>query len=166
MIDRVIRAATLASAIGSGMMAALLLTFSIFVMRALGRLPSAQGIAKMQSLNVAILNPLFGLAFMGTTVSCLFLLVTAPSTAHQPASVGRTAGALLFLIGTIAVTFVINVPLNNALAKLNPTSIQAAKYWAHYRAHWTAWNHIRAVAATGAAVTLALAFRSLVRTAH
>jgi hypothetical protein len=34
-------------------------TFSSFVMKALARLPSAEGIAAMQSINVVVLNPSF-----------------------------------------------------------------------------------------------------------
>jgi hypothetical protein len=40
-------------------MAGFFFAFSVCVMRALGQLPLEQGIASMQSINVAILNPLF-----------------------------------------------------------------------------------------------------------
>jgi len=122
-------------------------------------MPPERGIAKMQSLNAAILNPLFGLVFLGTTVLCVFLAVTAPSTSNRPGSALRLTGAILFLVGTIIVTFVVNVPLNDALAKLTPSSSAAASFWQQYQSQWTAWNHLRAVAAVGATVALALAFR-------
>jgi uncharacterized membrane protein len=44
-----------------------------------------------------------------------------------------------------AVTFLVNVPLNEALARANPTSDTAARIWASYYGPWTAWNHVRAV---------------------
>ena len=39
----------------------------------------------MQAMNSAILNPLFGLVFGGTTVLCLVLAVTAPFTTDDVA---------------------------------------------------------------------------------
>ena len=46
-------------------MAGTLFAFSVFVMRALGRLPAAHGIAAMQSINIAVVNPWFMTVFMG-----------------------------------------------------------------------------------------------------
>jgi uncharacterized membrane protein len=49
--------------------------------------------------------------------------------------------------GVFAVTFLVNVPLNEALAGTNPTSDTAASLWANYYGPWTTWNHVRAVCA-------------------
>ena len=56
-------AAILAAALGSGLIGGLFFAFSSFVMKALGRLPPAKGIAAMQEINVVVLNPLFFAAF-------------------------------------------------------------------------------------------------------
>ena len=53
------------------------------------------------------------------------------------------AGGLLYLVGCIFVTFAFNVPLNNALAKVDPLSAEGADVWEKYRSRWTAWNHVR-----------------------
>jgi uncharacterized membrane protein len=55
-----------------------------------------------------------------------------------------------------------NVPRNNALAVLPPASSEAAKLWVAYLSSWTAWNHVRTIAALAATVlfTIALRFRS------
>ena len=45
--------------------------FSAFVMQALARLPPAQGIAAMQSINVAAVTPPFMVALFGTALACL-----------------------------------------------------------------------------------------------
>ena len=52
------------------------------------------------------------------------------------------------LTQTFAVTFLVNVPLNEALAGANPTSDTAANIWANYYGPWTIWNHVRAVCAS------------------
>jgi uncharacterized membrane protein len=66
MIDGCPRVLTLTSAVGAGLVAGIFFAFSSFVMKALDRLPPAQGIAAMQSINVAVLNPWFLGAFLGT----------------------------------------------------------------------------------------------------
>jgi uncharacterized membrane protein len=55
------------------------------------------------------------------------------------------------------VTIVFNVPLNDALAKVNPDSTDGANLWASYLTNWTVWNHIRTAAALTAAASLTIA---------
>ena len=43
--------------LGSALIAGIFFAFSSFVMKALARVPSAEGIAAMQSINVVVLNP-------------------------------------------------------------------------------------------------------------
>lgn len=61
---------TVLSALGCGLMAGVFFAFSTFVMKALGALPPAQGIAAMQSINVAVINRWFMAAFFGTALLC------------------------------------------------------------------------------------------------
>lgn len=51
-------------------MAGVFFAFSTFVMKALGARPLAQGIAAMQSINVAVINRWFMAAFFGTALLC------------------------------------------------------------------------------------------------
>src|SRR5262245_15154619 len=128
-----------------------------FVMNALARLPPAQGIAAMQSINVAVINPWFMAAFLGTAAGCFVLAVSSLFTWHRPGAVYLLAGSLLYLVGTIRVTCVLNWPRNDALAAVDPASAEGARLWAGYVTSWTAWNHARAAAALAAAsFTLAL----------
>ncbi|UPT93438.1 DUF1772 domain-containing protein [Bradyrhizobium barranii subsp. apii] len=52
----------------------------------------------------------------------------------------------LYVIGMFVVTMVFNVPLNNALAALQPSAPEAGAVWAAYLKDWTFWNHVRMVA--------------------
>jgi hypothetical protein len=63
MIGSLLPVLTFVAALGAGLTAGLLFAFPAFVMDALARLPPEQGIAAMQSINVAVLNPLFGTVF-------------------------------------------------------------------------------------------------------
>jgi uncharacterized membrane protein len=53
---------------------------------------------------------------------------------------------LIYLIGCIGVTMTLNVPLNDALAAVQPATPEAATLWARYLRDWTFWNHVRTVA--------------------
>jgi uncharacterized membrane protein len=56
---------TFVAAVGSGLVAGIFFAFSNFVMKALARVPPAQGIAAMQSINVVVLNRWFFAVFFG-----------------------------------------------------------------------------------------------------
>ena len=71
MIDKLHFTLMLLSALGCGLMAGFFFAFSACVMNALSRLPPAHGIADMQSINVVVINQLFGAAFLGTAAAAL-----------------------------------------------------------------------------------------------
>ncbi|NEO27952.1 MAG: DUF1772 domain-containing protein [Kamptonema sp. SIO4C4] len=92
-------------------------------------------------------NPWFMAVFFGPAIACLFLIIAALQQWGQPGAIYWLAGSLLYLIGTIGVTIAGNVPLNDALALVNPNSTEGATLWAKYLTDWTFWNHVRTVAA-------------------
>lgn len=157
MIDRLLFFLTMIAALGCGLVAGVFFAFSGFVMKALARLPPSQGIGAMQSINVAVINPLFLATFLGTCVACLLLAVSSLLRWHEPGAVFLLVGGLLYLVGTILVTGVFNVPRNDALAAVDPASAEGARLWAEYVASWTAWNHVRTAAALLAAASLTIA---------
>lgn len=146
MPDPSIFALTLAAALGSALMAGTFFAFSTFVMRALGWLPPAEGIAAMQSINVAVINPWFLGVFLGTAIACAVLGVLSLLGWSAPGAAWRLAGGLLYLVGTIIVTMRFNVPLNDRLAAADAGSAAGAELWARYLADWTFWNHVRTAA--------------------
>jgi len=156
MIDRLLFVLTFCTALGSGLVAGVFFAFSVFVMKALARLPSAQGIAAMQSINVVVINPLFMAALFGTAVACVLLGASSLLMWQKPGSVYPLVGSLLYLLGTILVTIVFNVPRNDALAAVDPASAEGTRLWVDYVASWTAWNHVRTAAALAAAASLTL----------
>lgn len=160
MIDDTLSALTLFSILGSGMMAGLFFTFSVCVMKALSRLPAANGIAAMQSINVTILNPLFGLVFGGTAAACFVLAASSLFQWNEESAVYRLLGGILYLAGAIGVTMAFNISRNNALAAVTPENAEAASFWSRYVAEWTGWNHVRTIASIGAVISLIIAYRA------
>jgi uncharacterized membrane protein len=158
MSDRVFALLAFASALGCGLNAGVFFAFSSFVMPALARLPSPQGIAAMNSINILAITPVFMTALFGTAGACLLLAVWTLMTWQRPGASYLAAGAVLYLVGTILVTIVFNVPRNNALAAVNASSSDGGRLWTAYIAAWTGWNHVRAVAALIAAALLMIGF--------
>ena len=150
-------ALTLIAAVGSGVVAGVWFTFSNFVMAALARLPAEEGAAAMRSINLTVLNSGFFLFFFGTGAASLALFVLSLVRWGQPGSGLRALACLLYLVGSIGVTIVRNVPLNDALAAAEPGTAEEAALWSQYQADWTFWNHVRAAGTAAAAVTFSVA---------
>lgn len=157
MFDRLLFALALFSALGCGLVAGVFFAFSSFVMNALARLPAAQGIAAMQSINVVVINPLFMTAFLGTAVACVLLAVSSVLRRREPGAACLLAGSLFYLVGVILVTMAFNAPRNDALAAVAPAGVEGASLWTSYLGSWTAWNHVRTAASLAAAGLLTVA---------
>ena len=142
-------------------MAGVFFAFSTFVMKALARLPPNEGIAAMQSINVAAVNSWFLAAFLGTSAACLLVLIAAIIQWTDPSTAFLLPGALTYLVGCFLVTIVFNVPMNDALAALAPDAPDRAARWAGYLAEWTTWNHIRTAAALAASALLIIGLQRM-----
>ena len=143
---------TVLALLGSALVGGIFFAFSSFIMKALGRVPSAEGIAAMQSINVVVINPSFLGAFFGTALLSLAVAVLAVQAWGTPAAACLLAGAVSYLVGTILVTMLGNVPLNDRLAGVSAVSAEAAELWTHYLSRWTMLNTVRTVAAMLAAL--------------
>jgi uncharacterized membrane protein len=161
MIQSIVTGLLWFSAIGCGLIAGLYFAFSTFIMTALGRIEQAHGVSAMNAINSTILRSLFMPLFWGTTLASLALVVIALFHWSQPGAKAMLAGGLLYVVGMFVFTIVFNVPLNNALAAVDPASAGAARVWARYLKEWTFWNHVRTIAsvAAGALFIAAIAAR-------
>jgi uncharacterized membrane protein len=147
------------AALCCGLMAGFFFTFSVLIMDALAQQPIEAGVRVMQTINVVVFNPFFGLAFSGTPAACVLAMAVALQRRHERAARYALTGGALYLAGTLLVTVFCNVPRNDALAAVSASDPAAAQVWSAYLAEWTPWNHVRTIAAMGAAIlfTLALA---------
>lgn len=150
MTDHIWTALLILAAVGAGLNGGLFFIFSNTIMRSFDRLPAAGAVAAMNSINAVILNPLFFLVFFGTALLCLVLLV------GQLDSPLVVIGALLYLVGSLGITMICNVPLNDRLAKVLPSANDMETQWSAYRGPWTRWNHVRTVACLLASVAFTL----------
>ncbi|MCR9136391.1 MAG: DUF1772 domain-containing protein [Alphaproteobacteria bacterium] len=144
-----------------GLMAGLFYAFSVTVMGGLNRIQAETAIDAMNGINEAVRNPVFFATFFGTPL--VALLAALLSARHRNRRAGWLIGAaaVAYLIGVIAPTAAVNVPMNEALALIvsaEPAG-QAELIWSDYSSRWTRWNTMRALVATGC---LALAAYSLI----
>jgi uncharacterized membrane protein len=141
-------ALTIATALACMLATGALFAFSSFVMGALDRLAPEHGLLAMQSINRRALTPAF--------MSALF----APAAAGAAVAIVdggplAIAGAALYLLGPVGITIAGNVPLNDALARLDPADAGSAARWRDYVRRWTALNHARVAVGAAAAALLA-----------
>jgi uncharacterized membrane protein len=159
MIDGYPRILAIVAAVGAGVSGGVFFAFSTFVMKALGRLPAAEGISAMNAMNKAAPNPLFMLALFGTGAVSIALSVVAFGHLDQRWAVYVLTATALYL-ACLVLTMAYHVPHNDALALVDPTGPGAVQAWAHYLSPWTAWNHVRTVTALAGSTLFVLAVRA------
>ena len=159
MANELISTIALSTTLGAALVAGIFFAFSTFIMTALSRLLPEQGIASMHFINVAVLNPCFLAVFFRTALGSIALALLGILYWDASGSTYLVSGSLLYLIGCILVTIVLNVPLNNALADVEPGSKEGTEMWTRYLSTWTTWNHLRTVASLAAAASFIVAIR-------
>ncbi len=146
------RGATLVTAtITTGLIAGLFYAYAISVMLGLNRTDDRTFVGAMRSINVAILNGWFLIAFLGAPV-----LIALAAVLHLRAGAGAAlfwiVAALVLYTVVLLVTFAVNVPLNDQLeAAGGPGRVMdLATVRERFEARWVRWNVVRAVASTAA----------------
>ncbi len=125
--------------LASALMAGFFYAYSVSVMRGLDATEPLAAALAMRNINALIQTPVFFFGFFGALV---FPLVAA-FLVTRPVMLLALAGAIVYGLGTFAVTMAINVPMNDALAAATPTVENAATLWRDYTGPWTRWNHVR-----------------------
>lgn len=146
-MHRPIEVLALAGLLGSGIMAGTFFAFSSFIMPALSRVATDQGLPSMQSINVAVIRPSFLGTFFGNAILCIGVGILAAKQWDLPGAPLFAAGAALYFFGTFVVTVAGNVPLNDALEAVDAGDPAAGERWIAYVRDWTRWNHLRTAAA-------------------
>jgi len=147
------------SVVLSGLSAGLFYAWSVSVIPGTLQVNDSTYLQSMQSINRAILNGRFFLIFFGSLV---FLVI---ATVYQFQERDLTFWLLLcasiaYLLGTIGVTGMGNVPLNNQLDALELTKLNANKlteFRAFYETSWNRFHQLRTIFAAVAFVLSVLA---------
>lgn len=139
---------TFLSALLSALIAGLFYGYSCSVNIGLGRLSDTEYLRAMQSINRAILNPVFFMSFLGT----LIVLPVYTWLIYDPEDALRfyvmLAAAITYTIAVFGVTIRGNVPLNNSLDRFNIESAdqkEISKFRAAFESRWNRFHLIRTV---------------------
>ena len=137
------------SILSSGLTAGLFFGWAVSVIPGTTKVSDRNYVATMQSINVAIIHPIFMLSFLGTAV----VLVAGAAFHYRDGQARRgwllVAAAATYVFGVIGVTAARNVPLNNQLASFvldGASDIAVSERRAQYEGPWNTWHYIRTVA--------------------
>ena len=134
----------------SALISGLFYSYSCSVNPGLKRLQDIEYLRAMQSINRAILNPLFFMSFIGT----LLLLPVATWMIYNTDGSSSSFylmlfAALIYGAGVFGITIFGNVPLNEGLDKFNIGSAENSEIKSHrfkFEASWNRFHFIRTIA--------------------
>lgn len=155
--DQSVRVALVVGVVTCGVMTGLLFAFSGSVLAGMNTIAPAHSIRAMQTMNTALLNPFFGLAFFGSTLSAAYLGVRALLRDPSPSRTLLLVGAAFFVIGVFLVTITVNVPMNNRLQRFDGDQLRAAEEWRRFSGRWLLVNHLRTLDGAIATIAFSLA---------
>ena len=128
----------------TGLSAGLFYAWSVSVIPGTQKIDDPTYLNTMQSINRAILNPAFFLVFFG---SMAFQVIAVIITFDSGSTVFwlLLASSIFYLVGTIGMTGLGNVPLNNQLDGLNLAEIQHHELFEFRRYYESNWNRLHSI---------------------
>jgi uncharacterized membrane protein len=135
----------------AGLQAGTYATWASGVMPGLARVDDRTFVHAMQQVNTAILNPVFLTGFVAAPVLAALAVAATPGPARW-----WVVGATVLAVTTVVVTAAGNVPLNDALARVDLGAGSGALATARevFEAPWVRWNVVRTLTSTGSLLCL------------
>ena len=141
-----------------GLVGGVFLAFSDFIMRSLSLTGGTGGVEVMQLINREVFRWVFMGLFLGMAAASLVIAVYGGFLiGGGPGTLMMMAG-LVYFAGCFGVTVFFNVPMNEVLAGMDPSSEATRDYWTGtYLPRWTFWNTVRTMACALSAALLLFA---------
>ncbi|SFW82523.1 DUF1772 domain-containing protein [Amycolatopsis australiensis] len=127
-----------AALVAAGLVAGLFYAYACSVMPGLARGDDETFVTAMRGINVAIVNPVFLVTFLGAP------LLAGVAALLDPGPRPWVIAGFVLLVAVVVVTGVVNIPLNNAL----DSGDDYAALRARFEAVWVRWNAVRALVST------------------
>jgi uncharacterized membrane protein len=166
MLDLLRALSLLAATLMTGAMTGVFGIYANAIMPGLRATDDRTFVGAFQSIDRAIINPLFMLTFLGALV---FAAVAAGLHAGERSVLVWVAAAFVLYLAVVVVTLAINVPLNDALkAAGDPDRIaDLAQVRDRFdEARWVGWNIVRTILSAAAFACLAWALVEYGRTSE
>jgi len=144
----------------SGLMAGLFYAWSISVTPGLAKIDDVSYLQAFQSMNRAILNPVFFAVFFSLVVLLPVLSYFSFHTSISKQFWYVGLATILYFVGIMGVTVGGNVPLNNTLEALQIESMtpeQMDVFRKGFESKWNLLNHIRTISSILTFLLLVLA---------
>ena len=128
----------------TGLSAGLFFAWSISVIPGIQKVVDSTYLETMQSINRAILNPAFYVIFFG---SVIFLSIGSIYEFNTNKNIFwlMLASSIFYLVGTVGVTVLGNVPLNDQLEVLNLGEMASNKISTFRELYETNWNRLHLI---------------------
>ena len=135
------------SVILTGLSAGLFYAWSVSVIPGTQRITDSTYLETMQSINRAILNPAFFLVFFGSIIFLSIGSIYQFNTSNTAFWLMLMA-SIIYLIGTVGVTGLGNVPLNDQLEVLKLPELSSTRltdFRHYYESNWNRLHWIRTI---------------------
>jgi len=128
-----------AALVAAGLIAGLFYAYACSVMPGLARGDDKTFVEAMRGINVAIINPVFMLTFLGAP------LLAGVAVFLNPGPRPWVIAGFVCLVAMLLITGALNIPLNNALENGGD---DYAAVRAKFETAWVRWNVLRALVST------------------
>ena len=111
----------------------------------LDRIDPRVAIEAMNAMNEAVRNAAFAPVFFGTPVALAVTTLVCFRAGRNDAAAWFAAAAVLYLVGAVALTASVNVPMNRAMIDggVPDTLQEAQQVWTAYSERWQFYNAVR-----------------------
>ena len=133
----------------TGLISGFFYAYACSVTLGLALLPDEQYIEAMQAINATVRNGVFAFSFFGAVLSLILASVLHATRLRSRRFILVALAAVLYIGGGFMVTFLVNVPMNEELARVggavfaDPAAL--AQVRAEYEGPWNFWNGVRTV---------------------
>ena len=146
-----------AATLTTGLIAGFFYAYACSVTLGHALLPDEQYVAAMQAINATVRNGVFAFSFFGAVLSLLAALAIHAPHPRSRSFILVALAAVLYIGGGFMVTFLVNVPMNEELARvsvgeLGPAAL--AQIREEYEGPWNFWNGVRTIFSSLALLTL------------
>lgn len=132
----------------AGTIAGFFYAYSVSVIWGLDAADPVSAIRAMQGINAEVRNAAFAPAFFGAPIACALAAILWLRSGQPAPALLFCAALIVYALGAFVPTFLVNVPMNEALARASvPSGAEAARMlWRDYSTRWLDWNHVRTAA--------------------
>ena len=156
-LGSVVRSLALVGAtLTTGLISGFFYAYACAVTRGLALLPDAQYVAAMQAINATVRNGVFAFSFFGAALFLILAVVVHVPRLRSRRFVLISLACPLYVAGGFVLTLGVNVPMNEALARVgsNASPEVLARAREAYEDPWNFWNGMRTVCSSLALLAL------------